>query len=74
MFDLGFQATKVAVFAADDHGPLPQETIESTVYLSNNQVDWILAVVQRVWLQGHVTDGAQTPGTDTGMGLPMRWV
>ena len=57
VFDLGFQATKVAVFAAVDHGPLPQETIESTVYLSNNQVDWILAVVQRVWLQGHVTDG-----------------
>ena len=61
VFDLGFQASKVAVFAAVDHGPLPQETIESTVYLSNNQVDWFLAVVQRVWLQGHLADG--TPNT-----------
>lgn len=58
VFDLGFLATKVAVFAAVDHGPLPQETIESTVYLSNDQVTWIQAVVQRVWLQGYLADGA----------------
>ena len=25
---------------------------------SNNQVDWVLAVVQRIWLQGHLADGA----------------
>ena len=25
---------------------------------SNNQVDWVLAVVQRIWLQGHLSDGA----------------
>lgn len=58
VFDLGFLATKVAVFAAVDHGPLPQETIESTVYLSNDKVTWVQAVVQRVWLQGYLADGA----------------
>lgn len=58
IFDLGFQAIKVAVFPVIDHGPLPLEAIESTVYLSNDKVTWIQAVVQRVWLQGHVTDGA----------------
>jgi PEP-CTERM motif len=57
VFDLGFQASKVAVFAAVDHGPLPQETIESTVYLSNDKVSWVVAVVQRVWLEGHLADG-----------------
>jgi PEP-CTERM motif len=61
VFDLGFQASKVAVFAAVDHGPIPQETIESTVYLSNDKVNWTVAVVQRVWLQGYLTDG--TPNT-----------
>ena len=58
VFDLGFQASKVAVFPVIDHGPIPQETIESTVYLSNDQVTWVQAVVQRVWLQGYLTDGA----------------
>ncbi len=58
VFDLGFQASKVAVFPVIDHGPLPQESIESTVYLSNDQVTWTQAVVQRVWLQGFLADGA----------------
>jgi hypothetical protein len=58
VFDLGFLASKVAVFPVIDHGPLPQEAIESTVYLSNDQVTWEVAVVQRVWLQGFLTDGA----------------
>lgn len=57
VFDLGFQASKVAVFPTIDHGPLPQEAIESTVYLSNDQVTWIQAVVQRVWLEGFIADG-----------------
>src|SRR5262249_6296942 len=29
-----------------------QESIESTVYLSNDRVTWTQAVVQRVWLEG----------------------
>ena len=52
VWDLGFQATKAAVFNTIDHGPLPQEAIESTVYLSNDQINWVQAVTQRVWLEG----------------------
>ncbi|MCX5689525.1 MAG: hypothetical protein NTV94_07025, partial [Planctomycetota bacterium] len=36
VFDMGFYAQYAAVFAVIDHGPLPQESIESTVYLSND--------------------------------------
>ena len=56
VWDLGFQATKAAVFNTIDHGPLPQEAIESTVYLSNDQVNWVLAVVERVWLEGFMSN------------------
>lgn len=52
VWDLGLQATKAAVFNTIDHGPLPQEAIESTVYLSNDQITWTQAVVERVWLEG----------------------
>lgn len=52
VFDLGFQASKAAVFNSIDHGPLPQEAIESTVYLSNDMITWTQAVVERVWLEG----------------------
>ena len=53
VFDLGFDATKAAVFPVIDHGPLPQESIESTVYLSNNPLGpWTQAVAERVWLEG----------------------
>lgn len=52
VFDLGFDATKAAVFNSIDHGPLPQEAIESTVYLSNDKINWTQAVVERVWLEG----------------------
>lgn len=52
VWDLGFQATKAAIFNTIDHGPLPQEAIESTVYLSNDLVTWTEAVVERVWLEG----------------------
>lgn len=56
VWDLGFQATKAAVFNTIDHGPLPDEAIESTVYLSNDQVTWVQAVTERVWLEGFMTD------------------
>ncbi len=52
IFDLGFQATKAAVFNSIDHGPLPQEAIESTVWLSNDMLSWTQAVTERVWLEG----------------------
>lgn len=63
VWDLGFQATKAAVFNTIDHGPMPQEAIESTVYLSNDQVNWTQAVVERVWLEGFQTNtGIQWDG------------
>ncbi len=52
VFDLGFNATHAAVFSVIDHGPIPQEAIESTVYLSNDLVNWTQGQVQRVWLEG----------------------
>lgn len=56
IWDLGFQATKAAVFNTIDHDPLPQEAIESTVYLSNDKTTWIQAVTERVWLEGIYAD------------------
>lgn len=56
VFDLGFAAAKAAVFNTIDHGPLPQEAIESTVYLSNDLVNWFQAVTERVWLEGIYAD------------------
>lgn len=56
IWDLGFQASKAAVFNTIDHGPLPQESIESTVYLSNDKVNWTQAVTERVWLEGIYSD------------------
>ena len=53
VFDLGFQATKAAIFNSIDHGPLPQEAIESTVYLSNDQINWTLGITERVWMEGN---------------------
>lgn len=56
VWDLGFAAEKAAVFNTVDHGPMPQEAIESTVYLSNDLVNWVQAVTQRVWLEGIYSD------------------
>jgi hypothetical protein len=49
---LGAQSPKAAVFPTIDHGPLPDEAIEATVYLSNDKVTWTQAVVEKVWLEG----------------------
>lgn len=56
VFDMGFGASKAAIFNSIDHGPLPQEAIESTVYLSNDRVNWTQAVTERVWLEGFYSD------------------
>ncbi|TAJ94524.1 MAG: PEP-CTERM sorting domain-containing protein [Gammaproteobacteria bacterium] len=56
VFDLGFSASKAAVFNSIDHGPLPGEAIESTVYLSNDLSTWTVAVVERVWLEGFMSN------------------
>ncbi len=53
VFDLGVASEKAAIFNTIDHGPLPQEAIESTVYFSDDPTGpWTLAVVERVWLEG----------------------
>jgi hypothetical protein len=63
VWDLGFQANTAAIFNTIDHGPLPLEAIESTVYLSNDLVTWTAAVVQRVWLEGFMPNlGIQWDG------------
>ncbi|MFO0552767.1 MAG: MopE-related protein [Polyangiaceae bacterium] len=36
VFDLGGPANKVAIFATNDHGPQPCESVEYTVFLSDN--------------------------------------
>lgn len=57
VFDMGFNAQYAAVFAAIDHGPLPQESIESTVYLSDSPSGpWTQAQVQRVFLEGYFSN------------------
>lgn len=53
VWDLGAPATKAAIFNTIDHGPMPQEAIESTVYLSNDLINWTQAVTERVWLEGY---------------------
>jgi hypothetical protein len=56
VWDLGAPSTKAAIFNTIDHGPLPGEAIESTVYLSNDLVTWTLAVTEKVWLEGFKTN------------------
>lgn len=73
VFDLGARVTSAAIFAVIDHGPLPEESIESTVYLSNDLTTWTEARVLRVFLQGFepnlgiLWDGfTYVVGTDSG--------
>lgn len=61
VFDLGGQANKAVVFPIVDHGPLPQEVVEYTVYLGNdplstNLADWHLATLLEVYMQGWEAD------------------
>lgn len=53
VFDLGAPSEKAAIFNTIDHGPLPQEAIESSVFFSDSITGpWTPAVVERVWLEG----------------------
>ena len=61
VFDLGGPANKAVVFPVIDHGPLPSEALEYTVYLtdspfSTNLADWHLATLAEVYLQGWQPD------------------
>jgi hypothetical protein len=62
VWDLGGPSNQVAVFPIIDHGPMPQEAIEYTVYLSNNpdavsvgpdgNTHWVTASIVKVYLEG----------------------
>lgn len=80
IWDLGGQANQAVVFPIVDHGPLPQEVVEYTVYLGNdpnstNLADWTLATLDTIYMQGWqpdniaIADGFTTvwklPGTQT---------
>lgn len=64
IWDLGGPSNQAAVFPIIDHGPLPQEAIEYSVYLSNNpnascigtdgDICWVSAQLVRVYLEGWV--------------------
>ena len=64
VWDLGAPANQAAVFPIVDHGPLPQEAIEYTTYLSNNpnatvvgndgNTEWVLATLDKVYLEGWI--------------------
>jgi len=61
VFDLGGAANKAVVFPIVDHGPLPQEVVEYTVYLTDNPFstnlsDWHLATLSEVYMQGWESD------------------
>lgn len=73
VFDFGRGVLNAAVFPVIDHGPLPQEAIESTVYLSNDLINWQQAHVLRVFLEGFQQNTAilwdgftYVVGTETG--------
>jgi len=65
VWDLGGPSNQVAVFPIIDHGPLPLEAIEYTVYLSNNpsavgsgtdgNTQWVLATLDKVYLEGWIS-------------------
>jgi PEP-CTERM motif-containing protein len=62
VWDLGFAAVSAAIFNTIDHGPLPEEAIEATVYVSSGGSGnpltwtWTAAVTQKVWLEGFLSD------------------
>ncbi|HNC53334.1 MAG TPA: PEP-CTERM sorting domain-containing protein [Accumulibacter sp.] len=76
IFDLGGPANQAVVFPIIDHGPLPWEAVEYTVYLTNtpgstNLADWALAVLDSVYLEGWQPDSvALADGYTTVWKLP----
>jgi len=64
-FDLGGQANKVVVFPIIDHGPLPEEALEFTVYLSDDLSTWTRAKLETAWDQGWDPDPSIADGWTT---------
>ncbi|MCC6668735.1 MAG: putative metal-binding motif-containing protein [Polyangiaceae bacterium] len=81
VFDLGGPSNKVAIFAQNDHGPQPCESIEYTVYLTDNPLakdavedpattgtdpqKWNRAVLQQIFTHGWFTTRPPSPGNPT---------
>ncbi len=77
VFDLGGPSNKVAIFATNDHGPQPCESLEYTVYLSDNPLakskidqpamtgvdpqQWNRAVLKTVYTDGWYNTRAPDP-------------
>ena len=88
VFDLGGEANKVAIFAENDHGPQPCESLEYTVYLTNDplaraQVDdplttgvdpakWNRAVLTKVFSKGWEIVIRRIPAPGIGKGRRQR--
>jgi len=84
--DLGGQANQAVVFVQVDHGPLPQEVLENSAWLSNdpNAGDggWTQAFLTHVYLQGwspdpNISDGFAAvytfPTSDTFRYVSVTW-
>ena len=60
VWDLGGQANQAAVFVFVDHGPVPQEVLENTAWLSNDpnasDAGWTQAVLTHVYGAGWSAD------------------
>ncbi len=82
VFDLGGPSNQVAVFAENDHGPQPCESVEYTVFLTDNpfakeSIDdpttlgadpqkWNRAVLDQIFTEGFFTTRAPSPTTAFG--------
>jgi hypothetical protein len=86
VWDLGGQANQVAVFVFVDHGPVPQEVLENTAWLSNdpNAADagWTQAQLTHVYGAGwsggaNIADGFvavyQLPSSATFRYVSVTW-
>jgi hypothetical protein len=60
VWDLGGQANQAAVFVQVDHGPVPQEVLENTAWLSNDpnatNAGWTQALLDHVYAGGWSPD------------------
>ncbi len=86
VWDLGGQANQAVIFVVVDHGPLPNEVLENTVWLSNdpNAADggWTQALLDHVYLEGwsanpNISDGFvpvyRLPGGQTFQYVSVTW-
>ncbi len=69
IMDMGVPTTSAIVFPSIDHGPVPYEALESTVWGSNNPAapfpaGWTLATMTSVYRDGWVAAGAPQESDD----------